>query len=299
MFLIRLPLAMLALALVSCDRGPRLEYGPCVPGRVGHVQRFGYFGSASALAELTGYSNLSWGGASALPAARTAGVQAVVDVSVFHVTSATPPADAVIAANWAALAAQLTPDLVALAALYVSDEPYMSGEKNGVAPAEVQRRLESAARLVHSTAGFETVRLAIIFSDRCLDLLEAGAAGMPAGYAWVGWDLYAVHIDHIDDRVSRFLSFVRPDQRIIVVPDAFIWRRQFGENALHHMEALRTLEARIAFWLAWTEDHPQVVAVAPFIYSSSVEWLGARDLPPVKARYEQIGSCILAANAPK
>jgi hypothetical protein len=69
-------------------------------------------------------------------------------------------------------------------------------------------------------------------------------------------------------------------------------------DALADRDAFRRLEERIAFWLAWTEDHPQVVAVAPFIWASSREWLAARDLGPVRARYEQIGSCIAGASAP-
>ena len=31
---------------------------------------------------------------------------------------------------------------------------------------------------------------ASIFSDRCMKIMEGGAAAMPAGFDWVGWDLY-------------------------------------------------------------------------------------------------------------
>jgi hypothetical protein len=280
---------LLLVALASCDPTPAVERGPCVPDRVRHVERFGYYAGAPYLAELASYSNLSWGGGAAtLSAARAAGVQAVIDVQgIFRISAASPPAESAIAASWTALADQLRPDLAALAALYPSDEPYMNGEKNGVAPAEVQRRLEAAAALVHATPGFEHVRIAAIFSERCLDILEAGQAGMPAGYDWVGWDLYAVRLDYLEDRLNGFLAFVRPDQRVIAVPDAFVWRKDAD---------LQDLETLIAFWLKWIEDHPQVVAVAPYIYQSGSSWIGARDLPFARLRYEQIGGCILAAN---
>jgi hypothetical protein len=282
------PALLLVTAAAACDPGPPLEWGPCVPARVSHVERFGYYGGASSLGELSGYSNLSWGsGASTLTAASAAGIRAVVDLQgVFQVAAASRPADDVIAANWAAVAPTLLPDVAALAAIYPSDEPYLNGEKNGVAPAEIQRRLESVAQLVHSTAGFANVKLAAIFSDRGLEIMESGQEGMPAGYAWVGWDLYAVSIDQLEDHVNRFLGLVRADQRVIAVPEAFVWRSNPDVNRL---------AARIAFWLAWIESHPQVVAIAPFTYRSSTAWIGARDLPEARARYEQIGRCIIAA----
>jgi len=292
------PLAVVLLGVMAaCDPGPSLEYGPCVPGRVGHVRSFGYYAGGAYLSELSGYSNLSWGGGtSTLASAHAAGMRAVLDVQgVFQVASTPPPSDAEIAARWAAFVPQLQPDLAALAALYVADEPYMNGERAGVAPDEVQRRLESAARRIHATAGFEGVPVATIFSDRGLDILESGAAGMPAGYSWVGWDLYAVGVDQIQDRVDRFLQFVRPDQRVIAVPDAFIWNRELG-NTASSLRALDRLEARIAFWLAWIEDHPQVITVTPFIYQSGALMTGARDLPPIRARWEQIGACIVQAS---
>lgn len=286
----RLAPPLLAIALAACAEPPRVEFGPCVPERVTHVRYFGYFASAASLGELAPYSNLSWGsGAKTLSDARAAGVHAVVNAeSVFEPTVAVPSADGVIAANWTALADLLRPDLAALAALYVSDEPYMNGEKNGVAPAEVQRRLEAAAKLIHSTPGFEQVPLAIILSDPCVQLMEAGSAGMPAGYAWVGWDFYGHPIDRIEARATVFLGFVRPDQRLIAIPDAFVWRANPDVTGL---------ETRIAFWLAWIEVHPEVVAVVPFIYASSADWYGAQDLPDTRARYQQIGTCILDARA--
>lgn len=283
--------ALLTMAVAACAAPPPLEYGPCVPERVTHVEKFGYYAGAPFLDELAGYSNLSWGsGAATLSQARAAGLQAVVDVQgVFQIAAASPPAEGVVAAEWAALAEALRPDLDALAALYPADEPYLNGELNGVAPAEIQRRLEAAARLVHATPGFEQVRLAAIFSDRCMKIMEAGAAGMPAGYAWVGWDLYGAPIELLDAHLRRFLALVRGDQRVIAVPDAFVW------TAKQDLDALMT---RIAFWLAWIERHPRVVAVAPFVYQSAPDRIGARDLPEVRARYAQIGECILTAARP-
>ena len=287
----RLSSALLVMGVAACAAPPPLEEGPCVPERVTHVERFGYYAGAPYLDELSGYSNLSWGyGAATLSRARAAGIQAVVDVQgVFQIAAASPPAASVVAADWAALADALRPDLDALAALYPSDEPYLNGEKNGVAPAEIQRRLEAAAQLIHGTPGFEQVRLAAVFSDRCMKIMEAGAAGMPAGYAWVGWDLYGAPIEMLDAHLDRFLALVRGDQRVIAVPDAFVW------TSKQDFEALMT---RIAFWLAWIERHPQVVAVAPFIYQSLPDMIAARDLPEVRARYAQIGECILKANPP-
>jgi hypothetical protein len=253
------------------------------------VEWFGYYAGAGFLPELAGYSNLSWGTGSAhLSAARAAGLHAVVDVgAVFRLTDPTPPPASDVSAKWTALADQLRPDLAALAALYPVDEPYLYGELNGVAPAEMQRRLEEAAVLIRSTPGFEQVRLATIFSDRCLELMEAGQAGMPAGVDWVGWDHYAAETDTSEDRMRTFMSFLRPDQRLVVLPDA----------ALPHDEKYPfALERRVSFWLEWIETHPQVVAVTPFIYQSVTGFTGARELPGIRARYEQIGSCILQAN---
>ena len=289
----RAALALFSIGLSACDVPPPLERGPCLPERVTHVERFGYYGAAPFLAELSGYSNLSWGpGAATLSAARAAGIAAVVDVQgVFQIAAASPPAESVVAASWAATASQLRPDLDALAALYPSDEPYLSGEKHGVAPAEIQRRLEAAARLIHSTPGFERVRIATVFSDRCLKIMESGEAAMPSGYAWVGWDLYGAPIDLLDAHLFRFLNALHAGQRVIAVPDAFVWEAKQDHQAL---------DDRIAFWLSWIQRHPQVVAVAPYTYRSGEGWTGARDLPAVRARYEQIGGCIVksAQSAP-
>jgi hypothetical protein len=284
-------LLLLTLALAACDPVPPLHPEPCHPEHVRHVALFGYYAGAPYLSELSGHSNLSWGaGAGTLSAARAAGLRAVVDVqAVFRIGSASPPPDAEIAAAWAALAEQLRPDLAALAALYPADEPYLNGELNGVAPAEVQRRLETAALLIRSTPGFEATELATIFSDHELKLMEAGKAAMPAGYGWVGWNLYYAPVDRLMEHLDRFLAIMLPGQRLIAVPDAFLWNSR---------PVLAGLERRIDFWLAWIETHPQVVAVVPFIYQSGPDYLGARDLPSVRARYAQIGSCILTGSQP-
>jgi hypothetical protein len=281
--------AVFLFALTACD-GPPVEFGPCRPEKVAHVQGFGYYAGAPFADELAAYSNIVWGPASAVPAARAAGHRAVVDVQgVFQAASANPPTAEVIAGRWASLADALRPDLDAVAALYVSDEPYWSASRANVPFAEVQQRLEAAAQLIRATPGFERVPLAIIFADIDVEWIVGGRAGKPAGYDWLGWDLYDFHPRRLDERLGRFLSLVGPEQRMIAVPDAFVW--QLND------EELSELEVRIAFWLAWIERHPQVVMVAPFIYQSGNDHTGARDLPWVRDRYAQIGGCIVEANA--
>jgi hypothetical protein len=108
---------------------------------------------------------------------------------------------------------------------------------------------------------------------------------MPAGYDWVGWDLYYAPIDRIEDHLGRFTALMLPGQRLIAVPDAFLWTSK---------PDLRGLEERVSFWLGWIESHPEVVAVVPFVYQSGPGWIGARELAPIRDRYAQIGECILA-----
>jgi hypothetical protein len=265
-----------------------------VSQRLRHVQLFGYYGGDAYLAELSQNVNLTWGGPDALARARAAGKKAVVDVQdVFAIASAGAPGPDAIAAAWSKAADGLRPDLDALAAVYTSDEPYWNASKNGVAFDEVAARLEAAATLIHGTPGFENVPVALIFSDPELDWLASGQVWNPAGYDWVGWDLYAVPIEHAADRGELFLSHVRPEQRVIEVPDAFLWSWD---------EDLAALETRVDFWLAWAEQHHQVVAIAPFVYQSvpagtEAGITGARDLPTVKARYAEIGGCVMQAAA--
>lgn len=284
----------LAIAAGACARPrgptPPLEDGPCLPGRVAHVRWFGYYLGAPALAATAAYSNLAWGYAAGYDAAatRAAGAHAVLDVGdVFRISSATPPSADELAARWGAVAGALQPDVDTIAALYPSDEPYWNGARNGVPLDEVAARLEAAARLVHATPGFESVRVATIFSNMELDWIASGRARNPAGYAWVGFDLYGADPATAEARADLFLSLLRPDQRVIAVPDAFLWPS----------DDPAALDERIAFWLGWIERHDAVVAVAPFIFESEQGWIGAADLPRVRTRYEQIGGCVLAAAA--
>jgi hypothetical protein len=278
---------------MACDPGPPLELGPCAPDRVKHVALFGYYAiQPQDMSEVAPYSNLVWSGPAAVAPARAAGQQAIVDVqSVFDIPAVAPPSPDAIAARWAAVANQLRPDVSAIAALYACDEPYWNGYRNGVPFDQIQQRLESAAAMVHATAGFEQVRLAVIFADPELDWIHSGEAKNPAGYAWVGWDLYRTPVDETERRANLFLSLVRPEQRVIAVPDAFLAHSDVG--------GLEGLHERIAFWLAWVERHPQVVAITPFIYQdgrdSTWSWTGAKNLPSVRGRYAQIGKCVIAA----
>jgi hypothetical protein len=288
---VRYSLLPALLASLACD-GPPLEFGPCRPERVGHVKAFGYFNSAKYLDETAPYSSLVWGGAPTLAAARALGIRAVIDVqSVFKIAQPSRPGLAEIEAAWAKIADELKRDLPSLAALYTCDEPYWNASINGVSFDEVGRRLEEAARIIHATPGFENVPVATVFARPELDLIASGSARNPAGYAWVGFDQYGVSVNNLDRSTSLFLSLLRPNQRVIAVPDAILFTTK----------DLADVEERIAFWLAWIERHPQVIVIAPWTYRTGSDayfsWTGARDLPSIRDRYAQIGQCIIDTNA--
>jgi hypothetical protein len=285
----RFSLLPFLLASLACD-GPPLEFGPCRPDRVEHVEAFGYYASSRHVDETLPYSNMVWGGVPSLAAARAAGIRAVVDVQrVFRISDPSRPGLAEIEAAWRAAAENIVNDRPALAALYPSDEPYWNASRTGVPFDEVARRLEEAARIIHSTPGFEDVPVATIFARAELDWIASGKARNPTGYAWVGFDQYGVSVNNLDRSTRLFLSLLRPEQRVIAVPDAM----------LEPSNDLSGLEERIAFWLAWIERNPKVVAIAPFIYwtgtDGPVSWTGARDLPTIRDRYAQIGQCIIDA----
>jgi hypothetical protein len=283
-----------ALAL-GCGDGTPLQFGPCVPEAVGHVEAFGYYHSPSYLDETMAYSNVVFGWPEDVAPARARGLRAIVDVqSVFEIFSPTAPDDAEIRRRWSEVATALGPNRDAVAALYPVDEPYWNARYGGVPFDEVARRMEAAAALIHATPGFETVPIAVIFAAAEIDWIAGGHARNPAGYDWIGFDQYGAKIARLDRRARTLLSVLRPEQRVVVVPDAAL----LGSN-----EDLTRLEERIAFWLGWAEMHEQVVAIVPFIYWSggdaSARWIGARDLPTIRARYAQIGRCIVDASARK
>jgi hypothetical protein len=272
-----------------------LDYGPCVPANVAHVEVFGYYAGIGYLNELAPTSNMTWGPPSAAAAADAAGVRAVIDVQgVFQIASLVAPAPDVVAAAWAKATSAIGAHLASVAALYVSDEPYWNAYRNGTPFADVSARLAAAAQTIRATPGFEHVPLALVFADPELDWFASDAARFPAEYDWVGWDLYNATLERLAERTALFLSLVQPGQRVIAVPDAFLW--QSVDDA-----RLQQLSDRIAFWLAWIERTPEVVAVAPFIYQDGgdggVPWIGARNLPSIRDRYAQIGSCIRDAAA--
>jgi hypothetical protein len=285
--------AALLFSTLACGGGePALEVSD--PQQLAHVELFGYYGSAASLDETLPYSNMLWGGASTAAAARAAGIRAVVDVhSVFRISVLVRPAPEVIEAEWRALAARLAPDLSAVAALYVSDEPYWYGSRNGLSFDEIRWRLEQAALVIHATPGFEHVPLATIFADPELDWIASGEAANPAGFEWVGFDRYSAPLLVLQGRADLFLSLIRPEQRIIAVPDAML--------PMWMTDDIPALDRRVEYWLSWVAANPKVIAIAPFIYSSnrnaSLPWIGARDLPSVRERYAQIGKWIVETDA--
>jgi hypothetical protein len=208
------------------------------------------------------------------------------------IPAAVRPSPEVIEAEWRKFAELLAPDLSAVAALYPSDEPYWNGYRNGVPFDEVRRRLEEAARVIHGTPGFEHVPVATIFADPELDWIANGEATNPAGFAWVGFDRYCAPLLLLQRRTSLFLSLLRPEQRIIAVPDAML-----PTTVAHDVKGL---ERRVEYWLWWVAANPRVIAIAPFKYvsggDSQITWIGAREMPSVRDRYAEIGKWVVDTN---
>jgi hypothetical protein len=287
----RRPLACLFAVALGCD-APPLQFGPCVPERVTHVAEFGYFVSPAFMHETSRYSTMAWSEVEDVARAQESALRSIAVVQhIFDVASPHAPSAPQIESRWRAVAAELRPHADVIAALFTSDEPYWNAFRAGVPFDEVARRLEEAARIIHATPGFEDVPVATIFARPELDWIASGRARNPAGYAWVGFDQYGVSVNNLDRSTRLFLSLLRPEQRVIAVPDAM----------LEPSKDIAGLEERIAFWLAWIERTPKVVAIAPFIYWSGGDedttWTGARDLPSIRDRYAQIGKCIVDANA--
>jgi hypothetical protein len=291
----RLAVAGLA-GLLACmpEREPPLQYRPCEPERVGHVESFGYYASETHLAETASYSNTAWVWPSDVSRAAAEGLRSVVYLhNIFAIWEPTRPSDADVEQAWLGLAEVLRPLRSSIAALYPSDEPYANGALAGVPLEEIARRLEHAARVIRATAGFEDVPIAVIVANPELDWIASGAARNPAGFNWIGFDYYAQSPAELASRTALLLELLRPDQRVIVVPDAMLLA---GSS-----QDMGALEERIAFWLGWVERQPEVVAVAPFIFWTGTDrtasWVGARDLPTVRDRYAQIGACIVQSAA--
>jgi hypothetical protein len=174
---------VVAALLLGCEPpGPPLQYGPCDPSRVAHVEAFGYWSSASHVEETAAYSTVVWGSPNDVPSAAAHGLRAVVTLlKTFRIADPARPDDTVVERAWHEVAEQLRPHLPVITALYPSDEPYWNGSRSGVPMQEVARRLEHAARVIRDAEGFETVPLAVIFSNPELDWIAAGAARKPAG----------------------------------------------------------------------------------------------------------------------
>jgi len=286
-------LVVCVVSLLGCGpQDPPLQFGPCQPERVSHVEGFGFFGSPAYIDEISQSSTFVWGSIADAAQADAAGLRAVVDVSaIFEIVSPSRPPDDEVERAWASAVEQLRPLRGAIAALYPIDEPYSNARQTGVPFEEVARRLEHAAQVVHATAGFEDVPMAVIFANPELDWIAAGEARNPSGYTWVGFDHYFAKPARLEERAALLLALLRPEQRVLVVPDAFLLS--------HEADQLAGLEGRIAFWLGWVERNPRAVAIAPYVYTSgtyqTTSWIGARDLPTIRDRYAQIGHCIAQA----
>jgi hypothetical protein len=223
--------------------------------------------------------------------AKARGVRAIITASgyLFHWTDSTHSwsADPNAAAAWSTFVNRLIasgyiipgrPELSTVAAIYVIDEPDGSGfaDMNGTA----NPTLVNAVNVVRNNPATQSIPLASI-------LTVGFPSNIPQGmklFDWVGFDWYGVSNSDWSGKYNQLKSMLSANQRTIIIPQASlgsgVGNGPYGDPS---------------FYSSVFNTDTKAVWLSPFVWFSTPNLTGTRDIPALRTAYTQIGSTIRAS----
>ncbi len=271
------------------------------PGQ-GSLSYFGYYGSdmdnvgtGNYMNEIKNHANVAWirgvDIASKVRQAQSLGMKSVIEMSDRFYTE-NMDLKPNYAAEWATLANQLLPYASSIVAFYPLDEPYLYSYRGNVSYSSMKSQLEQFGALIKRS--FPNSALALTFTTNELSSYASMNGLIPKNYDWFGFDCYGAWDNCRGHSIPWYLQKVKaslgPNQRTFLIGDANIAVYGGGAPSADEQAALLS---RAQNYVQLAESDPSVVAMFPFIWQSFDErgshFWGARELPRVKAFYEQAG----------
>jgi hypothetical protein len=179
-------------------------------------------------------------------------------------------------------------------AIYPIDEPYWNGYLNGVAESMVRDWLIEVVTAVRQR--FPTKAVGTILAIPALET-DLGSSYVDM-FDWVGFDCYGPWENcwghSMDWYANRLGSWLTADQRMMSVPEAFLWGKSGTDLPAQH-----TIVTRLNQWHKLVISDPRYIGVVPFLWPSmdldgdGLIDTGAKDLPWVKERVYQMAASLL------
>ncbi len=262
--------------------------------RTPHVQQFGYYYSAgvgaNAIDAVAPFTNSVWVGGTTVSdivqkvqEAHVRRLGAVLAVTNFFFDPEHPsqlyPGDN--SRRFAELWGALAPYQQSIKAFYVIDEPFLNSIGTGVSDVTLKNAINAVATHLHLAApGIPTMA---IFSSNEAVRPEFFSELLPGSVDWIGFDCYlsfgeACTEQKVRNLFSNFLAQKSPEQKIILVPDAY-W------GSAPDAATDERIAARARLYQEFAASTPEVVGIYPFLYHTeptSQLW-GAVSLPRTKA----------------
>ena len=275
------------------------------------LQYYGYYGSAFSwvgtgnyTAEISGHSNVTWiaGGTTCdhvtrLQEANSLGIGAVMVVNnIFFdkVLNLRPTYQQ----DWLDYVRDIKPHAQAVAAFYPMDEPFLNLFNRP--PEEFKRDLETVNALIKKS--FPDKPIAVIFAWQTVTSPHFPNLVIPNGYDWVGFDCYPQTLADFDNceghsipwYVNAVKSKLSANQKMIMVPGGLHVGTDLNQALARQAEIAGLADK----FFTLTQADPAFVGMFTFIYQSqhacNEDWTGTRDMPQVKAKYQQIGQSIVS-----
>lgn len=263
------------------------------PNPMGHIQYFGYYGSAmngldDATEATSDHANLTWIAygdvnyvVSKLKEAQWLGMKAIVDLQLtfFDGNGNLLPN---FQQNWQQMAEALAPYEGSIAAFYPMDEPYGNARDQKVAIKTRLQQLNIVGATLKST--FPAIPLAVIF-----DITSLKKKDPLPNFDWFGVDCYKNFNNcggySMGSYYFSLAARLHYGQNLIVVPWAFS-----APDYPTDEEALLD-QAKNYYNLA--QRFPTVIAVVPFIYQSfvgvdKVPMTGVQSMPKLRQAWVSI-----------
>lgn len=270
-----------------------------------HIEAIGYYGTSTndwpVLTLTTNTAVLSDITTASMQAARANGTKVFVStVWIFfetitddsgNITSFTLRSD--YQTQWNNIKSVLAPYAGWIAGFYPADEPFWTAQNFNVSQAQVKLWLET----VNSTIKADFPDLPIVLVE-AYPMINASLQ-IPSGYDWIGMDCYG-SFDYCGDDIYGYRSIpqyyatlkqkITASQRLVLVGDAYL-AMPLAQVTPSDETALAQ---RATSFVGYVRSDLSFVGLLGFLYDSSAQKTGDRDLPMVKSAYDTFGNDWLA-----
>lgn len=179
----------------------------------------------------------------------------------------------------------ISPYLTSIAGFYPFDEPFWNAQANGISSASMLKMLEEIGNVIKS----DLPQIPIIFIE-AYPMITSNLK-IPKNWDWIGMDCYGSfdkcglpgNEKSIPEYYNLLKTKIHPHQRLILVPDAFVFTEMPTLN-----DQLNVVKIARKF-LEWAESETLLIGIFPFIYTNlpAEKITGAREMCLVKEFYKQ------------